>query len=189
MKLLITSINTLNEWVGRVTAWLVLLMVLVIVYDVMMRRFFSIGSVQLQELQWHLFALTFLLGAAYTFKYDEHVRVDIFYQSRWVSDVGRAWINLLGNVFLLIPFCILIIYTSYPFVSASFFQMETSPDPGGLPYRFLLKSAIPLCFILLLLQSISNIATSILVITGYNSHPKYHGCCGLDVKPIEVDKG
>ncbi|WP_353570512.1 TRAP transporter small permease subunit [Candidatus Albibeggiatoa sp. nov. BB20] len=188
MKFIITSINALNEWVGRMTAWLVLLMVLVIVYDVMMRRFFSIGSVQLQELQWHLFALTFLLGAAYTFKYDEHVRVDIFYQSIKISDAGRAWINLFGNLLFLIPFCILVIYTSYPFISASFFQMESSPDPGGLPYRFLLKSAIPLCFFLLLLQAIANILSNILVISGYSKHPKYHGCCGLAVKPIEIDK-
>jgi TRAP-type mannitol/chloroaromatic compound transport system permease small subunit len=179
MKHIIISINALNEWVGRVTAWLVLLMVLTIVYDVMMRRFFSIGSVQLQELQWHLFALIFLLGAAYTFKYDEHVRVDIFYQSQWVSGVGRAWINLFGNLFILLPFCILIIYTSYPFIAASFFQMESSPDPGGLPYRFLLKSAIPFCFILLLLQAIANTLSNILVILGYCTHPKYHGCCGL----------
>jgi len=185
MKLIITTIHSLNEWVGRATAWLVLLMVLTIVYDVMMRRFFSIGSVQLQELQWHLFALIFLLGAAYTFKHDEHVRVDIFYQSKWLSDVHRAWINLLGCALFLIPFCLLVIYTSYPFISASFFQMETSPDPGGLPYRFLLKSAIPLCFLLLLLQAIAYSLSNILVILGYCSHPKYHGCCGLQVESTE----
>ncbi len=187
MKFIITSSNLLNEWIGRITAWLVLFMVLIIVYDVMMRRFFSIGSVQLQELQWHLFALIFLLGAAYTFKHDEHVRVDIFYQSKWITDIGRAWINLLGNLLFLLPFCILIIYSSYPFVSASFFQMESSPDPGGLAYRFLLKSAIPLCFILLMLQAIANTLSNILVILGYCSHPKYYGCCSV-LKDKQLNK-
>jgi TRAP-type mannitol/chloroaromatic compound transport system permease small subunit len=178
MKFIITFINNINKWVGHATAWLVLLMVLIIVYDVLMRRFFSIGSVQLQELQWHLFALIFLLGAAYTFQYDEHVRVDILYQK--LSPHNQAWLNIFGNLFLLLPFCILIIYTSYPFVLASFNQFETSPDPGGLPYRFILKSAIPLAFALLLLQAIANTLMNILVVLGYCSLPKYHGCCPIN---------
>ncbi|MDM8569825.1 TRAP transporter small permease subunit [Thiotrichales bacterium HSG1] len=128
-----------------------------IVYQASMVSLFSIGSTALQELQWHLFAVIFLFGAAYTLKHDEHVRVDIIYNSLWLTDRHRAWIDLLGGLFFLIPFCLLIIIASWSFVYNSFIHLEISPDPGGLPYRFLLKAAIPLSFLLLMLQGIANI--------------------------------
>jgi len=155
LEKIIIFINTLSEWTGKIIAWLVLFMVLIIVYDVATRYFLNIGSVALQELQWHFFALIFLLGGAYTFKHDGHVRVDVMYQSRWMNDRRRAWVNLLGGIIILIPFCSLVIYASLPFVSSSFSFHEGSPDPGGLPYRFLLKSAIPLGFFMIMLQGIA----------------------------------
>ncbi|RKZ94960.1 MAG: C4-dicarboxylate ABC transporter permease, partial [Gammaproteobacteria bacterium] len=85
MKSFISVIESITEWVGRTASWLVLAMVLLICYDVAMRYLFQQGSVALQELEWHLFALIFLLGSAYTLKHDQHVRVDIIYQSRFVS--------------------------------------------------------------------------------------------------------
>ena len=135
-------------------------MVLIIGYDVVMRYLFHIGSVALQELEWHLFALLFLLGAAYTFKHDSHVRVDIFYHSKRMSDRGRAWIDLLGGLFLLTPFCLLIIISSFPFIETAFVMHEGSPDPGGLPFRFLLKAMIPLSFTLILLQGLAHMLRS-----------------------------
>lgn len=147
-------IETLNEWCGRCTALLVLLLVALVCYDVAMRYLFQAGSVALQELEWHLFALIFLLGAGYTLKHDDHVRVDIFYQAAWMSPQRRAWVNLFGCVFMLFPFCILMIVSSWPFVAQSFGWGEGSPDPGGLPYRWLLKAAIPLCFVLVMLQGL-----------------------------------
>lgn len=154
-------IDAVNERIGRAVAWLAFLLVLVIVYDVAMRYLFQIGSVALQELEWHFFSLIFLLGAAYTFKHDGHVRVDMVYHSRFLSDKHRAWIDLLGTLFFLIPFCALIIYSSWPFVFSAYAIAEGSPDPGGLPFRFLLKSAIPLAFLLLLLQGLANAARSL----------------------------
>lgn len=142
-------------------SWCVLIMVLVIVYDIAMRFFFQIGSVALQELEWHLFAVLFLLGAAYTLKHDGHVRVDMIYQSRWMDDRRRAWVDLLGTVFFLFPFCLLIIVSSWPFVERAYLFAEGSPDPGGLPYRFLLKAAIPLGFVLLIFQGIATVLRSI----------------------------
>lgn len=136
--------------------WCVPLMVGVIVYDVGMRYLFQIGSVALQELEWHLFAILFLLGAAYTFKHDGHVRVDILYRSKNLSDRQRAFIDFFGGLLFLIPFCLLIIISSWPFVENSFSMLEGSPDPGGLPYRFILKACIPLGFALILLQGIAN---------------------------------
>jgi TRAP-type mannitol/chloroaromatic compound transport system permease small subunit len=179
IKSIIHFINAINEWTGRLIAWLVLLIVLIIVYQTSMVALFAIGSVALQELQWHLFALIFLLGAAYTLKHDDHVRVDIIYQSHWMSDKGRAWIDFLGSLLFLIPFCLLVIITSWsfvaaavtidvttssswPFVSMVLLYAEGSPDPGGLPYRFLLKAAIPIGFILLMLQGVANSLTNLL---------------------------
>ena len=153
---LIDSIEALSEWSGRAVAWLVLVLTFVIGFDVIMRYLFHDGSVALQELEWHLFALIFLLGSAYTFKHNSHVRVDIVYQSRWMNERRRAWVDLLGGLFLLLPFCLLIIVSSGPFVANAFAVGEGSPDPGGLPYRFLLKAAIPLGFGLILLQGVAH---------------------------------
>jgi len=164
LKRLVAAIELISEWSGRAVAWLVLAMVLVTAYDVAMRYLFQAGSVALQELEWHLFALLFLLGAAYTLKHDGHVRVDIFYNSQWMTDRRRAMIDLFGGLFLLLPFCLMIIISSLPFVANSFGLGEGSPDPGGLPYRFLLKAAIPVGFGLLLLQGVANMLRSLCVL-------------------------
>ena len=154
------------EFTGKLVSWLVLVMVLLVCYDVAMRYFFLSGSVALQEMEWHLFSLIFLVGAAYTLKHDDHVRLDILYESKFMNNERRAWINLLGSLFLLIPFCILIIATAWPFVYQSYIHLEGSPDPGGLPYRWILKASIPLGFTLLLLQGISDIVKNLNVILG-----------------------
>jgi TRAP-type mannitol/chloroaromatic compound transport system permease small subunit len=149
-------IDAVSEWTGRATAWLVLGMVLLIAYDVAMRYLFRVGSVALQELEWHLFAPIFLLGAAYTLKHDDHVRVDVLYQSRWMGARRRAWVDLVGTVLFLVPFCLLVIVSSWPFVQSAFVHAEGSPDPGGLPYRWVLKATIPAGFGLLMLQGLAN---------------------------------
>jgi len=161
LDLLIKRIETISEWSGRAASWLVLLLVLIIGFDVAMRYLFQVGSVALQELEWHLFALIFLLGAAYTFKHGGHVRVDIFYNSRWMDARRRAWLDLLGGLFFLLPFCLLIIISAGPFVVTAFALGEGSPDPGGLPWRYLLKAAIPVGFALLLLQGVAHMLRSV----------------------------
>jgi TRAP-type mannitol/chloroaromatic compound transport system permease small subunit len=167
----INLIETLTEWSGKTAAWLVLVMVLVICYDVTMRYLFQNGSIALQELEWHLFALIFLLGCAYTLKYDEHVRVDILYQSRFLSNKHRALINIFGTLFLLLPFCILILITTWPFVENAFYYNEGSPDPGGLPYRYILKGSILVAFSLLILQGIAGLLKNSLALSD-NSETK-----------------
>ncbi len=153
-------IECFGEWSGRTIAWLTLALVLLVSYDVTMRYLFQEGSVALQELEWHLFALIFLLGAAYTLKHDEHVRVDLIYHARWMSERRRAWVDLLGTLFFLLPFSVLIIYSAWPFVENAYILSEQSPDPGGLPYRYLIKLMIPLCFVLLVIQGIAIIIRS-----------------------------
>ena len=156
-------LECLSEFSGRLVAWLVLLLVVLISYDVAMRYLFEAGSVALQELEWHLFALIFLLGAAYTFKHDGHVRVDVFYQNR-MGIRARAWVDLLGTFCFLIPFCALVIINSWPFVHDAWLFHEASPDPGGLPARWLLKAAIPLGFVLLLLQGLADAINKLLIL-------------------------
>tara|TARA_R110000772_G_scaffold256246_1_gene372716 strand:- start:13 stop:540 length:528 start_codon:yes stop_codon:yes gene_type:complete len=165
LRLFINLTDTFIEWTGKTASWLVLALVLLICYDVAMRYLFQQGSVALQELEWHLFSLIFLLGAAYTLKHDEHVRVDIFYQSRFMSDKKRAVVNIFGSLFLLLPFCILIIATSWPFVGNAFYYNESSPDPGGLPYRFVLKASLLIAFGLVILQALADMARNILLLS------------------------
>jgi TRAP-type mannitol/chloroaromatic compound transport system permease small subunit len=155
-----------SEHTGKLVSWLVLVMVLLVSYDVAMRYFFQSGSVALQEMEWHLFSLIFLIGAAYTLKHDDHVRLDLFYKSKFMDDRRRAWIDLFGSIFLLIPFCILIISTAWPFIAQSYINLESSPDPGGLPYRWILKASIPLGFSFLLLQGVSDIGKNLSTVLG-----------------------
>lgn len=146
-------IDAVNEWFGRGTAWLALLLVVVTTYDVASRYLFRKSFVFIQELEWHLFAILFLIAAGYTHLKGDHVRVDIFYAR--MSPRGKAWIDLILGVLFLFPTCFLLIWTSIPFVIASAKVLEGSPDPGGIPGRFLLKAVIPLGFILIALQGIS----------------------------------
>jgi TRAP-type mannitol/chloroaromatic compound transport system permease small subunit len=168
---LINTINHFNEIIGKLTAWLILMMVLLVGYEVFMRYVWHSPSVAVQELKWHLFGLTFLLGAAYTLKHDEHVRVDILYQSQWMNPTRRAWVNMLGAALLLIPFCLMLLISTWPFVHNAFVQGEGSPDPGGLPYRWLLKSAILVGFALLLLQGVAQFLDNLLIVLGMKAAP------------------
>lgn len=153
------AIDTLNEYVGKAVSWLTTILVLVICFDVVMRYLFTWSSAAVFELEWHVFASIFMVGSAYALKHDKHVRVDLFYSK--FSEKKKAWVNLIGTLLFLFPFCIVIIWTSIPFVQNSFRILETSPDPGGLPARFIIKSTIPIGFILLLLQGVSIVTNSL----------------------------
>lgn len=167
---LCNTIDSINQVVGNITSWAALLVVLVVFTDVVMRYAFNTSYVFMQELEWHLFAFIFLIGAGYTLFKDGHVRVDIFYQR--LRDKGRAWINLLGVLFFLIPGCYLVITTSYKFAHTSFLNLEGSPDPGGIPYRFIIKSAIPVGYCLMLLQGAAMGIRSFFTIIGKDLDPK-----------------
>ena len=158
------GIDVINEWVGRGVAWITLCLVLVIFVDVVMRYMFRTSYVFTQELEWHLFAFIFLIGAGYTLLHDGHVRVDIIYQR--LSPNAKAWVNLIGVLLFLFPGCVMIIVTSFNFVYTSWSIMEGSPDPGGIPFRFIVKGTIPAGFCLLLLQGTSLGIHSLLQILG-----------------------
>lgn len=146
-------VNQMNQWIGSRIAWLNTLLVLIICFDVIRRYIFNTSSVAMIEIEWYTFSLVFLLAAGFTLKHDKHVRVDLFYSR--LSPKGKAWINLMGSLLFLIPFCIILLKASWPYVYASFRLKEISSDPGGLPARYLIKAAIPLGFFFLLLQALS----------------------------------
>ena len=161
----VRAVETLSEKVGLAVSWLTGLLVLVVCYDVFTRYMLQDSLVAVQELEWHLFAMVFLLGAAFTLKHDRHVRVDVLYST--FSPRRKALVNLAGSVLFLVPFCLVGIWGSQAFVKTSFLIGETSPDPGGLPARFILKSMIPIGFFFVLLQGIAMSFKSLAIFMGW----------------------
>lgn len=153
MDRLLTLLDRLSEHTGRLISWLALGMVTITFIVVIMRYLFDIGSIALQESITYMHALLFMLGAAYTLRHDGHVRVDIFY--RRFGPRGRAWVDLLGVLLLLLPVTLFITWISWDYVASSWTLREGSREAGGLPGVFLLKSAIPLMALLLLLQGLA----------------------------------
>lgn len=161
-------IDAFNDRIGAGIRWLVLLMVLVGAYNALARYITRYVDVELTsnaliDLQWYLFSLVFLLGAAYALNRDVHVRVDVVY-SRF-GEKGRAWVDLLGTLFFLIPFSVVMLRVSWPSVRNSWVIREVSPDPGGLP-RYPIKAVIILSFALLLIQGWAQVAKKVAVIRG-----------------------
>lgn len=155
MKAITTPINTWVDYIGKGLSWVNLALILLICVDVTLRYLFSTTKVWVIDLEWHMFALIFLLGASYTLKADKHVRVDVFYD-RW-SDRTKAIIDLMGHVLFLIPWCLVVIYTSYRYAINSWTYREGAADPGGLPMRYIIKFAIVVGFVMLLLQAIVSV--------------------------------
>ncbi len=170
----VSRIERVSDFFGKMTWYCTLLMVIAGAYNAVVRSLAGwahidptnasalnkslhwIGEVARQgssntfiELQWYLFSLIFLVGAAHALNAGAHVRVDIFYNR--LSRTAQAWINIIGTLGFLLPFCALMVGTSWPAVTDSWARLEGSPDPGGLP-RYPLLTVIPLAFILLMLQ-------------------------------------
>lgn len=140
---------------GRAASWLTLAMVVVTVIVVIMRYVFDAGLIWLQESITWMHATVFMIGAAYTLQHEEHVRVDIFY--RKMSARGRAGVDLLGTIVLLLPLCAYLAIQAYDFAAVSWSIHETSREPGGLPYPMIpiLKSLVVLMPITVALQGVS----------------------------------
>ena len=158
-----TSVNTV---VGRATAWLVLYMTLMQFVVVVMRYVFSYGSIQMQESIWYMHGLLFMLGAGYTLAMEGHVRLDVFY--REASKRTKAWINLIGSLVLLLPFCLVVFDFAWPLVLKSWAVYEGSTEAAGLPYVYLFKSVILVFAMLLAMQGIALATRSILTLTDHD---------------------
>ncbi|MEM9120871.1 MAG: TRAP transporter small permease subunit [Cyanobacteria bacterium P01_F01_bin.56] len=160
-------IDRISRWIGWFTIGLTLIMTAVGAYNAITRYLGQYMGVNLSsnryiEVQWYLFSLIFLLGAAYVLQKNAHVRVDIFYSRLSVKQ--KAWIDLLGAVLVLLPFCAIVIYYSLPAVTNSWKVLEMSSDPAGLP-RYPLKTVIPVAFAWLGIQGVSEAIKNLAIIT------------------------
>lgn len=158
--------------IGYVTAFVMVLMILNVTYDVIMRYFFHTGSIAMQEMEWHLFSVIILLGISYTLKEDGHVRVDLIYDR--LSSKKKAKVNMIGVVLFIIPMALLIGVDSIPYVMESFNSNEQSGDPGGLPYRWIVKTLIPLCFFLLIITAIGYFIKNLNIYKGLHDMDDYN---------------
>jgi TRAP-type mannitol/chloroaromatic compound transport system permease small subunit len=153
MRAVAAAIDAVIGALGRAVGWLTLALVLLVFGLVLTRYAFAQGSIAAQDaVQW-LHSLVFLLGAACALRHGQHVRVDLFYQR--FSPRGRAWVDLLGTLLLLLPFCAFMLWISLDYVAASWSMREGAREPGGLPGVYLLKSVIPLAAALLVLQGVA----------------------------------
>ena len=160
---LAAAIDRFSTAVGRAASWCALVIVLIGFSVVLLRYVLGLGSIWLQESILYAHAALFLLAAAWTLKEGGHVRVDVFYAS--VSPRVKAWIDLLGALLLLLPFCAAIIWFSWPYVARSWAILERSRESSGLPLVFLLKTLIPLFALMLALQGLSQAIKSIAMLT------------------------
>lgn len=152
-------LDSAAEHCGRLVAWLTLLMVLITFTVVVLRYGFSFGSIAMQESILYMHATVFLLGGAYALRRDAHVRVDVFYRIapvRW-----KAGVNLLGTLFLLLPFTVFVFGVSWEYVAESWRWREGSRETGGIPAVYLLKTLIPLSALLLHLQAVAELLRSL----------------------------
>lgn len=174
LRRLADSVDGLNNLIGAGIRWFALIMILIGAFNAVARYLtrytgLALSSNAYLDLQWYLFSLIFLLGAAYALERDVHVRVDVLYAR--LRPRTRAWIDLAGTVLFLIPFSVLMLRVSWPAVRNSWAVHETSPDPGGLP-RYPIKSVILLSFVLLLLQALSQVLKQVDILRGRAGGPE-----------------
>jgi TRAP-type mannitol/chloroaromatic compound transport system permease small subunit len=151
--------EAIDPWIRRVGeafSWVWVLLVAVITVNVVMRYILGKGLIQFEEAQWHLYAIGFMLGLAYCLESDDHVRIDVL-SEKW-SLATVAWVELYGIVLLLIPFLLLVLWYSVPFIAYSFRIGEVSEAPGGLPFRWAIKSLLFIAFALLALATASRLS-------------------------------
>lgn len=160
------------DYIGNITAIAMVLMILNVFYDVVMRYFFKSGSIAMQEMEWHLFSVIILIGISYTLKEDGHVRVDLVYDR--LSPKRKAMINMVGAVIFILPISILVGLDSLSTVAEAIRTMEGSGDPGGLPYRWVVKSLIPLSFLLLIITTIGFFIKNLNVYKGLHDMTDYN---------------
>ncbi len=159
LERLARGLDVIVEIAGRVGGWCGFALLVVMAGNVLMRYLFHTGSVAMQELEWHLMAPVSLLCIAFAIKHEGHIRVDIFYAR--MSERAQQVVELISCICALL-LCIIIVHLSIPYVMQSYLIAEGSPNPGGLPYRWIVKSMIPLGFFFLGLQSLASVFRAII---------------------------
>lgn len=158
--------------IGNFTAFVMVLMILTVTYNVVMRYFFNTGSIAMQEMEWHLFSVIIMIGISYTLKENGHVRVDVIYDR--LATKKKAMINMVGVVLFILPVSLLIGIDSIPFVMEAFTSNEGSGDPGGLPYRWIVKGLIPLAFFLLIIVAVGYFIKNLNIYLGLHEMEEYN---------------
>jgi TRAP-type mannitol/chloroaromatic compound transport system permease small subunit len=161
-------IDMLSSWIGKLTMWLILATTLISAGNAIVRKAFDISSNGLLEIQWYLFAAVFMMGAGYGFLKNSHVRIDFI--STRLSDRTRNWIDVGGILFVLFPFCILLISLSWPSFMGAYQSGEMSQNAGGL-IRWPVYMLVPLGFGLLLLQGVSELIKRLAYLQGLIDDP------------------
>ena len=164
-------INSFSDLLGKVAAVLFVIMLFNVFIDVIMRYMFNDVSIGMQELEWHLYASVFLLGVPYTLRAGGHVRVDLIYER--LSVRTRALIDMFGTLLLLLPFAGLVAWYGVDFARESFELGETSGDPGGLPYRWIIKSMIPFAFFAIFISGLGLFLKSLNILLGNRQADNY----------------
>ncbi len=161
------GLTAFNTVIGHVTAWLILFMTLMQFVVVIMRYVFAYGSIQMQESIWYMHGVLFMLGAGYTLVKDGHVRLDVFYRA--ASARTKAWVNLLGAVIFLLPFCILNFEFAWSLVLHSWAVREGSTETTGLPYVYLFKTVILVFSVVVAMEGVALALRSLLQLTARTS--------------------
>ena len=162
LRAVVHTLDRITDISGRLLAWLALGMAALTAFIVVMRYGFNYNSIYVQELVTYLHGSLFMLGSAYALKQGAHVRVDIFYRN--FSARAKAWVNALGGIVFLMPFCLFVAGVSWQFVAEAWAIGEISSEPGGIPAVYLLKTLIPLMALNLLLQGTAETLRSTLVL-------------------------
>ena len=149
------AVDPVITWIGNAVSWIWIVLLGVIVINVFMRYALGEGRIEFEEIQWHLYSIGFMTGLGYAVVHDAHIRVDIVHER--LSPLTRAWIDLYGILLFVLPFTALMLIYAVPFIADSFATSETSPSPGGLPYRWLIKSMLFIGFALLGLAALSRL--------------------------------
>lgn len=161
---LVATLEAVGSRIGRVVSWLSFFMVLISFLVVVLRYAFDLGWIAMQESVTYLHAALFMLGASYTLRRNGHVRVDIFYQK--LSRHGRAWVDLLGTLLLLLPVCVFIGWIGWDYVLGSWEIMEGSREAGGIPAVYLLKTLMIIMPALMLIQGLAWVLRTGLFLAG-----------------------
>ena len=155
--------------IGHVTSWIWFVLVLVIIFQVILRYAFNQGSIMLEEVQWHMYAVGFMIALSYGIVHDRHVRIDIVYER--FPPLAKAWVDFVGITLLLLPFLIFVFYSAFPFVESSYEANEVSIAPDGVPYRWAIKSFIIIGFGLMILAAFSRWTRALGYIIGWRAEP------------------
>lgn len=170
--------------IGHIASWIWIVLVGVILFQVILRYVFNQGSIMLEEVQWHMYAVGFMIGLSYAIVHDRHVRIDLLYEK--FPPGLKAWIDAVGILLLLMPFLVFVMWHAVPFVIDSYKSNEVSVAPDGLPYRFVIKSFIIIGFAMMILAAFSRLTRVCAYIIGWRATPEEIQAAMAGVTKVEM---